>query len=184
MTYSHNSSKGKQGFQVKHGLKNVPEYQIWNGMKNRCLNPKVAAYARYGARGIYVCERWLDDFAAFYADMGPRPSPEHSLDRIDGAGPYAPENCRWATLEEQLLNRRSAYILTHDGRTQPLMLWAKELGFDALDLNAIRARLRQGWDHSRALTEPIARKHWQARRSASLARSSKNGSSPPNARRG
>lgn len=86
----------------------LPEYRIYTGMIARCSNPNTAAWRRYGGRGIRVCDRWLDDFANFYADMGPRPSPRHSIDRIDNDGNYEPENCHWATPDFQAKNKASA----------------------------------------------------------------------------
>lgn len=88
-----------------------PEYAVWCMLKQRCNNPRNAKYPRYGGRGIRVCERWQDSFADFLADMGERPSADHSIDRIDNDGNYEPVNCRWATRAEQNANRSTSFAV-------------------------------------------------------------------------
>lgn len=94
------------GVPKKHGMSNSPEYNSWQQMKVRCLNPNSTAWSRYGGRGIVVCPEWIDSFEAFFDEVGPKPSPAHSLDRIDVNGNYEPGNIRWATPKEQRANRR------------------------------------------------------------------------------
>jgi len=108
---------------------NVPPlYSIWQGIKRRCYNPRFKQYADYGGRGVKVCDRWIRDYAAFEADMSPRPSEDHSLDRIDPNGDYSPENCRWATRTEQQRNRRDSRRITVDGVTYSVATLAAEYG--------------------------------------------------------
>jgi len=89
-----------------HGLSSSSEHKIWSLAKDRCGNPKNKRFDRYGGRGIKMCDRWLNSFANFFADMGPRPSPQHSIDRYpNNDGNYEPGNCRWATRKEQAHHR-------------------------------------------------------------------------------
>lgn len=129
-------------------------YRIWMDMKWRCTNPKWWLYRYYGARGITVCDRWMESFANFFDDMGRRPA-GMQLDRIDNMKGYSKENCRWATRAEQQHNTRKTRNLTYQGRTQPMGVWARELG---MGQNVIGSRLKLGWSIERAFTEPV-RKH-------------------------
>lgn len=90
---------------TNHGKTSSPEYKSWSSMIQRCTNPANARYEGYGARGIKICDQWMS-FENFYADMGDRPSINHSLDRINNDGNYDPGNCRWATRSEQQRNKR------------------------------------------------------------------------------
>lgn len=114
-----------------HGTKGKSStYKIWCEIKIRCCNPNNHAYHNYGGRGIRVCDRWLHSFENFLADMGERPSTDHSIDRIDVNGNYCPENCRWATRKEQANNRRSNILVEYNGKTQTLKQWCDELGLN------------------------------------------------------
>lgn len=95
---------------ISHGAarngQRAPEYWTWQGAKDRCFNSRNRMFRYYGARGISMCKEWRRSFSAFLADMGPRPSPQHSIDRINNDGHYEPGNVRWATRSEQRRNRR------------------------------------------------------------------------------
>jgi hypothetical protein len=132
-----------------HGASYTPEYDIWSGMKARCHTKSHKQYADYGGRGIRVCEGWRASFAAFLRDMGPRPTTEHSLDRIDNDRGYEPGNVRWATDVDQTNNQRTNRKLTHNGETHTLAEWGKRLGIRA---GAIQLRLHRGWSVEEALT--------------------------------
>jgi hypothetical protein len=130
----------------KHGLSKDPIYRVWRSMISRCTNPNQACWRNYGGRGILVCDRW-NSFENFIEDMGPRPSPQHSIDRIDVNGDYEPNNCRWATKEEQSANRRDNKLVTFRGELIPLFLAAKASGVPVV---RFRARVRIGYSADEA----------------------------------
>lgn len=133
------------------GLKRTAEYEIWNSMRSRCNRPSHPRFASYGGRGIKVAPRW-ESFEAFLADMGPRPSSRHSIDRVDNNNGYGPGNCRWATFSEQARNTRQNRNLTFRGETMCITDWSARA---KMPPRVIETRIRKGWDTERALTEPI-----------------------------
>jgi hypothetical protein len=136
-----------------------PEYCAWGNMKDRCGNPNYHGYKNYGGRGIKVCEEWLHSFQAFISHVGRRPSPGHSIDRIDNNGNYEPGNVRWATPKEQAANKRprstanGARLLSLEafGRKQALAAWVRETGRAK---STIRDRIAAGWSPEEALATP------------------------------
>jgi hypothetical protein len=132
-----------------------PLYGTWMTMVQRCRNPHRKCYSHYGGRGIRVCEKWEQSFPAFLADVGERPSPHHTLDRIDNDGHYEPGNVRWATPIVQGRNRSVTVRVTAFGRTLRLDEWAAETGLTA---EIIRARMRDyGWSPEAAVSKPARR---------------------------
>lgn len=146
----------------QYGVCAIPGYSSWYNMIYRCENKNAIRYHRYGGRGICVCERWRTSFENFLADMGHRPSLDHSIDRIDNDGNYEPGNCRWATRKEQGLNRPGCGLpivslaslrngLTWRGRTLSIARWAKVTGKSSTQ---IRKRLKRGWSVDKTLSTP------------------------------
>lgn len=128
-------------------MTDTPTYIAWTNMKARCLNPKQTGYKDYGGRGITICDRWLNSFENFLADMGECPA-GLSLDRERSDENYEPGNCRWVTWTKQMNNQRKTIRLTHAGRTMSLSEWAVETG---LSRECIRGRLKLAWSIERAL---------------------------------
>lgn len=137
---------------TKHGFRHLPEYNIWRGMLDRCYNTETAAYPRYGGRGIAMYDEWKESFEAFYRDMGPRPSTDHSIDRKDNDKGYSKDNCRWATSEEQMRNRSNNVYYEKDGEKKLLRQWCDELG---LNTSTVYDRIRRGWTFEEAIVPKI-----------------------------
>jgi len=127
-----------------------PTYDSWKNMYHRCMNVNTPDYRYYGARGIKICKRWLNDYDAFVEDMGLRDE-GMTLDRIDNQGHYEPGNCRWATRKEQSRNKRNNHILTIDGRSQTIADWADESG---IACRALWIRVQAGYT-GRDLLRPL-----------------------------
>lgn len=133
-------------------------YKNYTHMIYRCHNESSARYKEWGGRGIVVCDAWRDDFWQFVKDMGPKPSPKHSIDRINNDGNYEPANCRWATPREQTLNSSHAVMWTFDGKTQCIKDWAREL---EVPYKLLTKRKKLGWAIKDILTivsSPYSRK--------------------------
>jgi hypothetical protein len=128
------------------------ELSCWRGFIRRCTDQNDGSFAYYGGRGISVCDRWLNSYPAFLEDMGRKPSPKHSLDRIDNDGNYEPGNCRWATKTQQMRNRRGRRVITFFGRPMPASEAAEMVG---LKYDALLLRLDRGWTEERALLTPL-----------------------------
>ncbi len=118
-----------------------PLYNTWKKMRDRCHNPRATQYARYGGRGVTICDRW-DDFRAFVADMGPRPD-GGTLDRIDTTGNYEPSNCRWASRYEQTLNRAVTRMVMLNGEVMCAKQAAERIGLSKRTMyKALNGRCR------------------------------------------
>jgi hypothetical protein len=131
-----------------HGKTYTKVHNTWLAIKNRCCNSRTPGYVKYGAKGISVCQRWRDSFAAFFEDMGEPPTPEHSLDRIDPTGNYEPENCRWATPTTQSRNRTTARRYEIDGECLSIPEMGERFG---LHQTTIKSRLVRGWSVRQAV---------------------------------
>ena len=157
------SSAAAKATHTRHGQSSGDRrgggYRCWEAMKDRCQNRASRSFPKWGGRGITVTDRW-STFEQFISDMGPRPSPKHTLDRIDNCGNYEPSNCRWALPVVQMRNRRNNLHLTAFGRTMLLVEWADETGINYF---AMRERVRAGWSPERVVTEP-SRRHASRRK--------------------
>lgn len=143
------SEKSKLQF-TSHGMSHTKIHRIWRAMIERCYNAHCKGYPNYGGRGITVSDEWLE-FSNFYADMGDRPSPKHSIERNDVDGNYCKDNCRWATMVEQQNNRRDNVWITYKGETKTLSQWSKLFN---INRQTIADRIKTG----RSLEESFSQK--------------------------
>lgn len=144
---SHNTGKKNK----VHGMSNTRLYNIWHGIKYRCLNPSSYEYGDYGGRGITICDEWKNDFTSFMNwSLENGYSDGLTIDRINVNGDYEPGNCRWATLSEQARNTRKSRLIEAFGKTQTLADWADEYG---LIPETLSYRLNHGYSIERALNE-------------------------------
>lgn len=125
-------------------------YKVWSAMRERCVSPGSSSYERYGARGICVCQEWQDSFESFVASVGERPSPDHSLERIDNNKGYEPGNVWWATRSQQARNRRDSFVVNYLGITANIADWEEITGVSP---RRISDRVKKGWSLLRAMTE-------------------------------
>ena len=141
---------------LRTGNKTPPEYSVWRNTIRRCYG-NVQGSDLYKANGITVCDRWrfgegdLTGVECFISDMGPRPSPKHSVDRIDNNGPYSPDNCRWATPKQQQRNKSDNRHVVFRGRE---MVLAEAIELSGIQPRLARLRVWRGWDVEAALTKP------------------------------
>jgi hypothetical protein len=134
----------------------TPEYRTWQNIIKRCTDPTDKSWLRYGGAGIRICDKWRNSYETFLADMGRRPSSNHSIDRIENARGYEPGNCRWATSKEQRLNQRRIVLIEANGKALTLTDWVRHLG---LSKSTVNKRLARGWSPKEALNlEP--KKRW------------------------
>lgn len=137
---------------TSHGLSNTHIYHAWQSMIARCCYESSPSYKDYGARGITICDKWRNSFETFYKDMGPRPTPHHTVERRENDKGYSKENCYWATKAEQANNRRSNILYEYCGEVKTLKQWCDILG---LQYSGVYHRIKVlGWSFENAI-QPI-----------------------------
>ncbi len=135
-------------------ISNTTEYNTWVHINQRCHNQNNKDYAGYGGRGIIVCDLWRTSYEAFLMCVGKKPTPEHSIERIDVNGNYEPGNVCWATVTEQARNKRSNVRVTIDDVTKTVVEWAED-DRCPVSAKAIYKRLERGWDPQDAVLKPL-----------------------------
>ena len=147
---------GSKNPNYKDGRKKTRLYRIYHNMKTRCYNSKSAAYDRYGARGITVCDEWKDDFQAFYDwSMSHGYADNLTIDRIENDGNYEPGNCRWVTMKEQSNNRNRNHVVRIGDDVKTLQEWCDEYN---ITYQTVQDRLKRGWNEIDAIMLPVQTK--------------------------
>lgn len=147
-----------------HGWTSRAEFRVWLGMIERCTNSECASWEGYGGRGVVVCDRWRNSMEHFVSDVGQRPSPKHSIDRINNNGNYScghceqclangwPMNCRWATAKQQSRNMRTNHLVTIESETHCIAEWCDIKGISA---GTVYSRVKYGWSIEKAIATPV-----------------------------
>ena len=152
---------GASGYNVKG---RGPLYVTWSNIRRRCLDREDVRFKDYGGRGIAVCARWRDGdggltgYECFVADMGPKPTKKHSVERKDVNGNYDPGNCVWATQAEQTRNKRSNHWVDFRGEK---MVITDAIRLSGIPEWTVYERLEAGWSEERALTQPVRNRRWR-----------------------
>ncbi len=138
-----------------HGKSDTAEYNTWLRMKQRCNDPNCERYPRYGGRGIKICSRW-QVFENFFQDMGPKPSPIYSIERVNNDGDYDPSNCKWATRDEQYSNTSRNVFFEFGGVVKTMMQWCRHYNICE---GTVRRRIKLGWSPDVAFSKPPRKYH-------------------------
>lgn len=150
MEYKRLTKKGN----TKHGKCYAKIYGVWHGIKQRCFDKNRPEYERYGGRGITMFDEWLD-FENFYKwAIGNGYEESLTIERIDVNENYKPSNCKWATWEEQSLNKNDTHFLEYKGVKKPLTVWAREKGINP---STLLYRIKRGWTVERALETKVVK---------------------------
>lgn len=155
LVFWHRNDKGEP----QHGFSKTREYHIWHGILQRCFVPTNCNYSKYGGRGITVSDDWMS-FENFFRDMGPRPSPKHSVERKNNSLGYSAENCVWATIAEQHNNTRANVRLAVNGESKTLAQWSRATG---ISLATLSRRKKCGWTDYDCVMTPVAPSSSKAR---------------------
>lgn len=151
--------QSRHGHKPEHKASQV--YKCWTNMKSRCTNPKATGFHRYGGRGIKICDRWMESFENFLADMGEPPTPAHSIERKDNDGNYEPGNCIWADrLAQRLNNTCPTRWITING--ERMILKEAVERFSPVKYGIVASRLHRGWNEMEAIMTPTSSK-WSRR---------------------